>query len=310
MTSETAADPAGVYRDRLIEAGLLIPTGVDGLYGRSAVFESVVEGLDQAVTRMAAGDGAELMRFPPLLARDTFLESGYLNGFPHLAGTVHCFCGNERDHQTMLEAIEQKGDWAAQQQLSDVVLTPAACYPIYPVIASRGPLPPEGKLVDVFSYCFRHEPSIDPCRMQMFRMRENVRIGTGDQVLAFRDMWLERGHAFAARLAVPAVADLANDPFFGRAGKLMADGQRGQQLKFEMLIPVTSEEKPTACMSFNYHMTHFSEIWPLRNPDGAMAHTACVAFGIERLTLALFRHHGFDTGTWPASTRAELWPEA
>ena len=31
--------------------------------------------------------------------------------------------------------------------------------------------------MDVFSYCFRHEPSVDPARMQMFRMREFVRIG-------------------------------------------------------------------------------------------------------------------------------------
>lgn len=306
--SEPSADPKGAYRDELIEAGLLISTGVDGLYGRGARFEQVVDALQDSITRMTTPDKPELMRFPPLLSRRDFLDSGYLKGFPHLAGTVHCFCGNEADHRRLLECVAENKDWSDLQEPAEVVVTPAACYPIYPIVARRGPLPKEGLLVDVSSYCFRHEPSIDPCRMQMFRMRENVRIGTAAQVLAFREDWLKRGRAWVETLELPVVIDLANDPFFGRAGKLMAVGQIDQELKFEMLVPVTSEESPTACVSCNYHMTHFSEIWPLRDENGEMAHTGCVAFGIERLTLALFRHHGFDTDSWPAGVRAELWP--
>ena len=33
-----------------------------------------------------------------------------------------------------------------------------------------------------------------------------------------------------------------------------------------------------------------------------------IAFGIERVTLALFRAHGLDPAAWPAEVRAELWP--
>ena len=40
-----------------------------------------------------------------------------------------------------------------------IALTPAACYPLYPTVAKRGPLPAEGGLYDLQSYCFRHEPS-------------------------------------------------------------------------------------------------------------------------------------------------------
>jgi len=307
-SSSPVVDPKGAYRDELIAAGLLISTGVDGIYGRSARFEQVVDALQDSITRMTTPDKPELMRFPPLLSRKDFLDSGYLKGFPHLAGTVHCFCGNEADHRRLLECVEEGKDWSDMQEAAEVVVTPAACYPIYPIVARRGPLPAEGLLVDVSSYCFRHEPSIDPCRMQMFRMRENVRIGTAEQVLAFREDWLKRGFAWVEKLELPVAIDLANDPFFGRAGKLMAVGQIDQQLKFEMLVPVTSEENPTACVSCNYHITHFSEIWPLRDQNGEMAHTSCVAFGIERITLALFRHHGFDIDSWPAGVRAELWP--
>ncbi|MET5116899.1 hypothetical protein AAHH79_43495, partial [Burkholderia pseudomallei] len=69
----------------------------------------------------------------------------------------------------------------------------AACYPVYPVLAQRGALPEDGRSVDAFSYCFRHEPSLDPTRMQLVRMREYIRVGTPEPILAFRQDWIERG---------------------------------------------------------------------------------------------------------------------
>jgi seryl-tRNA synthetase len=187
------------------------------------------------------------------------------------------------------------------------VLTPAACYPIYPVMARRGPLPEEGRTIDVLSYCFRHEPSLDPARMQMFRQREYVRLGSPDQVMAFRQMWIERGSALVHMLQLPVDVDLANDPFFGRGGKIVADSQRAQALKFELLIPVANADGKTACLSFNYHMDHFGAIWKIECADGSVAHTGCVGFGMERITLALFRHHGLDVNVWPDDVRALLW---
>ena len=37
-----------------------------------------------------------------------------------------------------------------------------------------------------------------------------------------------------------------------------------------------------------------------------VAHTACLGFGLERITLALVRRHGLDQDRWPAGVRAEL----
>jgi seryl-tRNA synthetase len=59
-------------------------------------------------------------------------------------------------------------------------------------------------------------------------------------------------------------------------------------------------------MSFNYHRDHFGQTWDLRVEDGAVAHTGCVAFGIDRLTLALFAAHGLDLEDWPAAARDAL----
>jgi seryl-tRNA synthetase len=295
------------FLNSLFDSGLLVETGVDGLYGRSGAFEDVLTRVDALATRYGSGDGAEILRFPPAMSRRSFESSGYLKSFPQLAGTVHSFCGNERDHARLLECVAEGEDWTKDQKATEVVLTPAACYPLYPTVARRGPLPAEGLLFDLQSYCFRHEPSIDPARMQLFRMREYVRIGAPDQVVGFRDAWLKRGEHMVRSLALPMTIDVANDPFFGRAGKIMASAQREQSLKFELLVPIDSETSPTACLSFNSHLDHFGKTWAIVAASGETAHTACVGFGLERLTLALFKHHGFDIAAWPEKVRKVLW---
>ena len=107
-------------------------------------------------------------------------------------------------------------------------------------------------------------------------------------------------------LALPARIDLANDPFFGRVGQIVAVSQRQQALKFELLIPFQKTSSPTACMSFNYHREHFGNVWGIRDSGGETAHTGCVAFGIDRLAVALFSIHGLDTAKWPARVSKAL----
>ncbi|AIO37075.1 amino acid--[acyl-carrier-protein] ligase [Burkholderia cenocepacia] len=309
IPADAPLDRAGVnpLRDELIEAGLLVSTGIQGLFGRSESFERVVEALDAFVTRIGADQQAEVLRFPPAISRLEFERSEYMKSFPQLAGSVHSFCGDERQHQRLLQCLDRGEDWTENQKPTYVVMTPAACYPVYPVVAREGALPADGRIVDVFSYCFRHEPSLDPTRMQLFRMREYVRIGTPEQIVAFRQTWIERGTRMIEALRLPNAVDLANDPFFGRGGKIVANSQREQNLKFELLIPIEHDGRQTACLSFNYHMDHFGLLWNIRTATDEVAHTGCVGFGLERLTLALFRHHGFDIDAWPQDVRDVLW---
>src|ERR1700761_1316350 len=93
-------------RDRLIEAGILLDTGEDGLYGRSEVFEDIVERLNQAITALGADQHAEVLRFPPAMRRRDFEDSEYLKSFPNLAGTIHSFCGNDSGHQRLLRCLD------------------------------------------------------------------------------------------------------------------------------------------------------------------------------------------------------------
>ena len=292
--------------DQLIAEGLLIPTGVEGLYGRSGLFEDVIARFEALVTRTGAEDRAEVLRFPPAMTRTQLQTSGYMKSFPQLAGTVHSFCGGDHEHLDLLARLDAGEDWTEGQKATDIALTPAACYPLYPMVAAQGPLPPQGRLFDVQSYCFRHEPSADPCRMQLFRMREFVRAGAPEQVQAFREGWIERAKGMIGALQLPFEVVPANDPFFGRAGKMMKVNQREQGLKLEMVIPVANAQ-PTACLSFNYHQNHFGDLWGVKQADGTPAHTGCVGFGLERVALALFRHHGLDPQGWPEPVRHVLW---
>jgi seryl-tRNA synthetase len=107
-------------------------------------------------------------------------------------------------------------------------------------------------------------------------------------------------------LELPARSDVAADPFFGRAGKMLAHSQKEQKLKFEVLIPVISESDPTAVCSFNYHQEHFGQVFGIRTIDDEVAHTACLGFGLERCVMALFKTHGFDPTKWPETVRARL----
>ena len=61
--------------------------------------------------------------------------SGYLRAFPHLLGVVSCMQGTESDIRSLVE----RPDWAGALSATELVLAPAACYPVYPM-AGRGVL--------------------------------------------------------------------------------------------------------------------------------------------------------------------------
>ncbi|MDR3511649.1 MAG: amino acid--[acyl-carrier-protein] ligase [Caulobacteraceae bacterium] len=293
--------------DRLADLArtLFRPSGVDGVYARTGLYEGVVEALAALISSHRPAD-AEVFRFPPVMSRRQLEKHGYLKSFPNLLGCVSCLGGSEREIRAVVDRFEDGGEWTSALGAADLVLSPAACYPVYPIAAERGPVPAGGLTFDVASDCFRHEPSRDIDRFQSFRMREYVRIGAPEDIQAFRADWIERAKGIADRLGLPYRVDLASDPFFGRGGQIVAISQIQQELKFELLVPVRSEEAPTACMSFNYHREHFGHTWGLTMADGALAHTGCVAFGMDRLAVALFATHGTDVGAWPQGVRDAL----
>lgn len=294
----------------LIAAGLLLESGVPGVYGHSDAFEDVRERLAERLSSEAGARGAERLRFPPVLPRRQLEASGYLSSFPHLAGSLYSFEGDETQARVQGERAAAHEDWSEFQEPTELTMMPAACYPVYPAIARRGRLPEGGVFVDAGgAWVFRHEPSHDPMRRQIFHQHELVRIGEPDTVLKWRDEWAVRGLEILRALGLEAKLDVANDPFFGRRGRMLARNQQADRLKLELLVQIAGPE-PTACASFNHHRDHFGNNYGIELADGSTAHTACLGFGHERIVLGLLRTHGLEPSAWPDAVRTELWPTA
>jgi seryl-tRNA synthetase len=297
-------DPYKVYQGELLAAGLLIPMGVRGVYGRGAMFEHILNKFDALVSRVGARLKPEVMRFPPVFSRKNYERIDHINNFPDLMGSLHTFTGGDKEHREMLGKFAAKEDWSRELSASQVMMTPAICYPLYPTVG--GTLPAGGRRFDLQGYAFRHEPSDDPARMQIFRMHEFVRLGTPDEALEHRNFWLDTGREILNSVGLDVQPVVANDPFFGRGGKVQKAIQREQDLKYEFVIPICSTEKPTAIGSSNYHLDHFGTAFGIRTADGEVAHSACVGFGLERVTLALLKTHGFKPEAWPREVRDVL----
>src|SRR5205823_7115075 len=124
--------------EHLAEA-LFRPMGVDGVYARTAVYEDVIEKLAQLISRERE-EGTEILRFPPVMSRHQLEKSGYLKSFPHLLGCVSCLGNNEAELRSVVERFDAGANWTSALQPADLVLSPAACYPVYPLVGRRGPV--------------------------------------------------------------------------------------------------------------------------------------------------------------------------
>jgi seryl-tRNA synthetase len=295
------------FAQGLVDHGLILPSDQAGVFGRGPQFERVIDALGDHFNRLGVQDGADRINHPPVVSRKLLEQVNYLESFPHLCGSINSFMGNGLQALRLAEYARNGQPWGELMVESTLCMSPAACYSLYPTFT--GTLPEAGRTVTIQNWVYRHEPSAEPTRMMSFRMREFVRVGSIEQVVPWREMWLKRQTEFLQALGLPVHSEVASDPFFGRGGKMMAASQVEQELKFELMVPVNSLESPTAVTSFNYHQTKFAEIFDIRMPGGELAHTACIGIGMERLTLSLFKHHGFVPDQWPADVQALLWPK-
>lgn len=207
------------------------------------------------------------MYFPPLEPRDQFRKTDYLASFPQLTGSVDVFTGGDKEHRELLKVYEGSDEWADALTPSGLMMVPATCHNVYPRFA--GPLA-EPVVVETKAWCFRHEPELDPMRMVCFRIHEEVYIGTAEGAVEHREQWMTNLVEIFTELGVQVTTDVANDPFFGRAGRIMASGQKSEALKFEVLTNIY-DDRQTAVASGNAHRTHFGENFDIALPDGSLA---------------------------------------
>jgi seryl-tRNA synthetase len=291
-------------RRALVDAGQLADGGTEGIYHRSFAFERVLRAVERYVSDAGRGEVDRQLFLAPVQSRSTLEAAGYLSSFPNLIGVVSGFLGGTEQVPAILESVDRGGAWTSMLEAMDLSLTSAACHGLYPLLSSE-PIPLAGCRVELQGWCFRHEPSPDPARMQTFRQHEFVFVGSPEGAVAHRDLWQARGAGLLQALGLDVELVVANDPFFGRPGRLLAASQRVKELKHELVAPMTSDT-PGAIASTNCHEDHFGVAFSLRLTDGSVAHSACIGFGLERITLALLRCHGLDEQAWPADVRELL----
>ena len=209
------------------------------------------------------------MRFPPILNRTHFERSGYLEVVSAPRRHDSQLRGSERAHRELLQAVE-----AGRRLERGLPGGARSCSRRRPAIrcirCSPARCRPSGRLVDVMSYCFRHEPSDDAGRMQMFRMHEHVRAAEPETVMAWREMWLGRVEWLvdnarprgARGRGVRSVLRPRRHTARRRASAI-------SRLKLEIVAPIASDERPTAIISLNYHQDHFGALFGITTADGA-----------------------------------------
>jgi hypothetical protein len=249
-----------------------------GLIGEAA---RLAEELDADFRAIGAALGAEPCAFPPLLDVRDLKRIDYFTSFPHLvtvpvapeASAIPAF----RDANAA--GVDDGGPLALGRVCeAHHVLAPAACYALYPAL--RGLRASEPRHYTMLGTCFRREAGYAPLRRQWaFRMREVVHVGTEASVPAFLAEARAQVEALADRWRVPVRFEVATDPFF--------DPARSPKYLHQKLFPSKEEVvwegggEPLALGSVNDHRTYFGEAFDLE-VGGATAHTACLAFGLER----------------------------
>ncbi|MGN5630520.1 hypothetical protein [Streptomyces sp. AC154] len=248
--------------------------------------------------------GAVEYRYPTLLPVTALHRSGYLFSFPqHLMFAARL----DGDVDTYREFA---GEAAAREDIGDRVLhrcapvdrclPPTMCYHTFDQFAGAT-LPAENTVVTAKGGSFRHESRYHQTmeRLADFTIRETVFLGTAEFVREARDRFRRRATELVEQLDLAGRCEVASDPFFaGAATAMQVSSQRLLELKHELHLDVGPGES-ISVGSFNLHEKHFGDAFGIKGPDGGTVYSACVGFGLERLTYALLCQYGWDVDDWP-----------
>jgi len=250
--------------------------------------------LDNRFLSWAGEINAEEYQFPRLIAAAHLDKIDYFASFPHLA-TFAVTLGRDPENLAAIDtsAIQSAGA-VGLPNLQPVthVLTPAACYHVYPHFSGNSL---ERKLVvTTRNTCFRCESHYNPLRRQWsFEMREIVVLGNMEEVTSFIASFRTRLEAFFHSIGLPVGWEAATDPFFNPSSNPKYLAQKLDPVKTEMIYGGS-----LAIGSVNFHRNYFGEAFSIER-DGEPAFTGCVAFGLERWLYAFIDHFGANPSDWP-----------
>ena len=245
-------------------------------------FLAVCRYFDECFRKMGRRQGAAEHCYPALIPAETLRQLDFFASFPQLATFASHSGSRNRDH----------------------ILSPAVCYHTCNFLRNHK-IPQAPYYVTAAGNCFRFEGAAltnTPERLWNFTMREIVFFGTAREVEDIRRSLMVSVKRLALASGLEARLEEASDPFFLGAsrGKLLL--QRLKKLKYELRANF-KENGRLAIASFNNHEDFFTTRMNIHLPDGAIAHSGCVAFGIERWAYVFLCQNSLNPRRWPAAPR-------
>lgn len=267
----------------------------DGYASISGSLLERAQSIDAVICHWADDWNACQYQFPSMISIRSLTPIAYLKSFPHLA----TFATNGPRSITGLQ--ELASGYAENERLAvprrhlepaSQLLTPAACYHIYPRLAGEELESP--RVFTMVCQCHRREDYYLPLQRQWcFNMREIVCLGAKNDVDTFTDRLHSRIDKLVTTLGLAAEWKVATDPFFDPARDPKAVAQKLDSVKKELCIG-----NGLAIASINNHRSFFGECYHITH-NGKSVRSACVAFGIERWLYAFSQHFGPDASKWP-----------
>jgi hypothetical protein len=267
--------------DLLLENGWITPLQ-DGrvIFGND--FHEIMQLFDSIIMSWAAEDGAEEVYYPDFYVADDLKKCNYIEQFH-----PHCFFASISSSDTFQEEA---------LSCSGFINNPAVCMHSYiqhqdSSVDENNPL-----VITAKGKCKRNEhagfQSLE--RLLDFTMREIIFVGGERFVLSKRNEYMEKGKQLIEALQLEGNITVSNDPFFRKEDETKAAFQRKFKLKYELNLKNTDNGHEVAVASFNYHNINFSKAYNISLTDSRLAHTACMAFGLERLAFTYITQVGFE----------------
>ncbi|RKE16998.1 hypothetical protein [Streptomyces sp. TLI_171] len=260
--------------------GLRLADPGPGLVTLDPVRTALLRGLDDLLTGLAAQLAAPEVLGPPLLTVEGLAKLDYFRNFPHLGVSAGRFTA---DTHAGLAAGDTPGDRPLEP--TGHLLPSATCYGL--LLSLEGQDVGAGLRLSAAGRCFRNETHYDGLRrLWGFHMREVLYLGTTQGAADH----LERGAAYitatAELLGLELTRAAADDPFYDKGGS------RAKLMRLDPVKHEFSAPDGTAIASVNRHRNFFGERLGITAGEHGSAHSACVAFGLERWVHAMILAHG------------------
>jgi hypothetical protein len=169
------------------------------------------------------------------------------------------------------------------------ILSTAACFHVLAAISGASTRPSSALTgYTCGAVCHRSEGGANDAvlRLASFRMRELVLVGHEALVVEQAEQAFMRLHnRLAATLRKVRLAD-ATDVFYGANAEILRRFQNAKRVKQEILTPWSDGEE-YAVASWNKHGNRLVAAFGRTEPTEDLPHSACVAFGVERLAVAV-----------------------